>query len=130
MRGSASWLDSTQQNTAGQRPFDLSVTIFYPAKVRGRLGAVWNNEKFTGSVFANHTDGVRNYLTGGKGASFTTFDATLRYTIGTESGARAGWDLALAVQNLFNRPPTLYVPAVATERKSTRLNSSHHCASR
>src|SRR3546814_17422291 len=124
VRGSASWLDTTQQNTAGQRTFDLSGIIFYPAKVRGRLGAVWNNEKFTGSVFANHTDCVRNYLPGGKGASFTTFDATLRSTIGTAIGARAGWDLSFAGQDLLHRPTPLYVPALAAQDTYDRTNYS------
>lgn len=115
VRGSASWLDSTQQNTPGQHPFDLSGTIFYPAKLNARLGGVWTAGGFSGALFAHYTDGVRHHLTRAETASFTTFDATLRYVIDRPRGARAGWDLALVVQNLFNRPPPLYTPAVPTD---------------
>src|SRR3546814_3187946 len=33
IRGSATWLDSSQQNSAGQSSYSLSVTIFNPAKL-------------------------------------------------------------------------------------------------
>lgn len=115
LRGSASWLDSTQQNTAGQPPFDLSGTIFYPAEFNARLGGVWTHGGFSGALFANYTDGVRHHLTRTKTASFTTFDATLRYAIDSQSGARAGWDLSLAAQNLLNRPPPLHTPTAPTD---------------
>lgn len=115
VRGAASWLDSTQQNTAGQEPFDLSGTLFYPAKISGRLGAAWAGSRFTGSVFANHTSGVRNRLTGDKTASFTTFDATLLYSLDSGDGTRSGWEFGLTAQNLLDRPPPLYMPAVATD---------------
>jgi len=111
LRGAASLLDSTQQNTPGQSEFDLSGTIFYPAKVKGRVGAVWATGGITASAFANYTSGVTDHLAGRKGGSFTTFDATLRYALGEDVGAGSGWEFVLAGQNLLNRAPPLYVPA-------------------
>lgn len=110
LRGAASLLDSTQQSTPDQPEFDLSGTIFYPAKVNGRAGAVWTAGGLTASAFANYTSGVTDHLAGREGGSFTTFDATLRYATGEGAGAGDGWEFALAGQNLLNRAPPLYVP--------------------
>lgn len=110
LRAAASLLDSTQQNTPGQGEFDLSGTIFYPAKVNGRAGVVWAAGGLTASAFANYTSGVTDHLEGRKGGSFTTFDATLRYETSEGAGGGNGWEFVLAGQNLLNRAPPLYMP--------------------
>src|SRR3546814_11810737 len=81
IRGSAMWLDSSQQNSAGQSSYSLSGTIFNPAKLNSRVGAVWSREGFTASAFANYTGSV-DYTTANdqeSTGSFTTFDATVGY---------------------------------------------------
>ena len=114
MRGSASWLRSSQQTAGTPVPYDLAGTLFNPARFNSRIGAVWNSGGFTGSVFANYKssvdDSVRNERTG----SFLTFDATLRYETGERYGHSpfSGLEVALAAQNLLDNSPPSYVPAL------------------
>jgi outer membrane receptor protein involved in Fe transport len=108
VRGSATWLDSKQSLTAAQTPYDLSGTLFYPAKISSRFGAIWQQGGFTASLFGNYKSGVTNTADGSKGASFTTFDATLRYDTGTRDDAWSNVALELSAQNLLNRAPPLY----------------------
>lgn len=114
VRGSASWLDSTQALTATQTPYDLAGTLFHPAKTSARLGAVWSEGGFSASVFGNYKSGVADTVRGTKGASFTTFDSTLRYDIGKRDDLLADTSFELAAQNLLDRPPPLYVPTSPT----------------
>ncbi|WCE06216.1 TonB-dependent receptor [Pseudoxanthomonas sp. JBR18] len=111
-RGSASWLDSAQQNSAGQPKFDLAGTLSNPARFNSRLGMVWIAGGLSASGFANYTSGVVHRLatTTEKTASFTTVDATLRYQFGAMRSLPGGLSLALSVQNLFNRSPPLHTP--------------------
>jgi outer membrane receptor protein involved in Fe transport len=114
LRGSASWLDSTQQNSAGQSAFDLAGTLFYPAKIRSRIGAVYTEGGFTASAFANYADGVTDRVMEEKTSSFTTFDATIRFNIGERGNAWSGVEIALSAHNLFDRAPPLYTPTAIT----------------
>lgn len=124
VRGSASWLDSTRQLTLSQSPYDLAGTLFNPAKVSGRVGAVWSQSGFSASTFANYTDGVTNTLDDVKSASFTTFDATLRYFTGERGDVFSSMEFALSVQNLLNRAPPLYTPTSATAFRYDSTNYS------
>ena len=110
IRGGASWLDSSQLTTTEDNYFDQSGTLFYPAKVKARIGAVWTQGGFSASTFANYISGVTNVVDGRKGASFTTFDATLRYDTGERDSHWSGLEFALSMINLFNRAPPLYTP--------------------
>jgi outer membrane receptor protein involved in Fe transport len=116
VRGSASWLDSAQTSSNGQPERALAGTVFNPAKLSGRLGAVWTLGGFSASGFANYTKGVANRLpmVTEKTASFTTIDATINYGIGERADSFSGLTLGLSVQNLLNRAPPLYTAAVAT----------------
>ncbi|QEE25626.1 TonB-dependent receptor [Rhodanobacter glycinis] len=107
-RGSASWLDSTQSLTAAQSPYDLAGTLFYPARISSRVGAAWHQGGFTASLFGNYKSGVTDTADGRKGASFTTFDATLRYDTGARNDIWSNVALELSAQNLLNRAPPLY----------------------
>lgn len=107
-RGSVSWLDSTQAMTAGQEPYDMAGMLLYPARVNGRLGALWNRGGLTASLFGNYRSGVKNRTDGRHGASFTTFDGTLRYETGEGASVLPNMVLELAAQNLLNRAPPLY----------------------
>lgn len=112
VRGSASWIDLTQQSSAGQPSFDLSGQIFYPARLNGRFGAVWSQGGLNVSAFANHTSGVTNTLTGRleKTASFTTIDTTVRYQTAAGDSPFAGVVLAVSVNNLLDRGPPYSTP--------------------
>lgn len=112
LRGSSSWLHSTQQ--VSTTAFDLAGTIHNPPKLVGRVGAVWGRGGLTVSTFANYKDGVENVAAGQKTASFTTVDSTVRYAAGGEGGGLRNWTLALSVENVFNRPPPLHDTAVLT----------------
>ena len=107
-RGSASWLDSTQSLTAAQSPYRLAGTLFYPAKINSRIGVVWQQGGFTASLFGNYKSGVTDTADGRKGASFTTFDTTLRYDTGEHDDAWSDLTLELSAQNLLNRAPPLF----------------------
>jgi iron complex outermembrane recepter protein len=107
-RGSASWLESTQQTSAAQAPVDLAGTLFYPARVRARAGLVLERNQVTASVFGNYTDGVTDRATGGKSGSFTTLDTTVRYLAGPRRGWMPEVEVALSAQNLLGRDPPLY----------------------
>ena len=108
LRGSASWLDSSQQTLAAGPAFALSGTLFNPPRVSGRLGTVWQREGFTASLFANYRSGVTNRVDGVKSASFTTVDAALRYATGKRADAWSGLEFALSLDNAFDRDPPLY----------------------
>lgn len=116
IRGAVSWLDSTQQTSAGQPENDLAGTVYNPAKLNTRVGLVWVSGGFSASGFANHTSGVTNRLiaTSKKTASFTTVDATLSYDTGQSAGAYSGLTFGLSAQNLLNREPPRYTAPVAT----------------
>ena len=108
LRGSGSWLDSTQKNGPGDSAFDLAGTLYSPAKVNTRAGLVWLRGGFTAAAFANYTSGVTDSVTGVRTASFTTADVNLRYSMDDGGGSRAGWDFALTAKNLFDRTPPFH----------------------
>jgi iron complex outermembrane recepter protein len=112
IRGSVSWLDSSQQTTASQGSFDLAGSIYNPARINGRIGAVWNQGGLSASAFANYTGGVReDFWSAGiakKTASFTTVDATVNYRTGDRPDIWSGLEFSLSAQNLFNRDPSLF----------------------
>jgi hypothetical protein len=114
VRGSASWLDSKQILVAGESSSDLSGTLFYPAKLNSRIGVVWRQGGFTASLFGNYKGGVTDTFNDKKGASFTTFDAALRYDTGERDDAWSNLVLELSAQNLLNRAPPLYAAASLT----------------
>lgn len=114
LRGSGSWLDSTQQTGAEASAFDLAGTLYSPAKVNTRAGLVWLRGGFTASAFGNYTSGVTDSVTGFRTASFTTVDVNLRYSVDDDAGSRGGWDFALSAQNLFDRAPPLHPAADPT----------------
>lgn len=112
LSGAASWLKSSQQNGLDVPAFDLSGTIFHPAKLDGRFGAVWQRGGFSASGFVNYTQGVISPLMPviEKTSSFTTFDTTIVYQTPAGRAALKGLTMSLGVQNLFNRKPPLFKP--------------------
>lgn len=125
VRGSASWLHSTQQVSSAQPAYDLAGTLFYPARLNSRIGAVWQQGGFTASLFGNYKSGVTNTADGRKGASFTTFDATLRYDTGARDDAWSDLALELSMQNALDRAPPLYA---VTSRTYAPFDSTNYSA--
>ncbi|PPT46445.1 TonB-dependent receptor [Xanthomonas arboricola] len=113
LRGAASWLDSTQQTAGAPSPLELAGTLNNPAKRTGRVGAVYVVGGFSASTFANYIDGVVNTVDGKKSASFTTFDATLRYNTGERGNAWSDLEFGVSATNLLDRAPPLHVPDLA-----------------
>jgi len=111
LRGSATWLDSIQQLAPGQADTRLAGTLYNPARLNGRFGVVWNRGNLAASAFANYTSGVDDTVSAEKGASFSTFDATLRYAVEADHSRWPTLELALSAQNLFDRSPPLHTPA-------------------
>lgn len=108
VRGSVSWLDSEQATTSTSGYSDISGVLFYPAKLNARLGAVWSNGGFTASAFGNYKSGVENTTNHTEGASFITFDGTLRYDTGERHDVLANMVFEFSAQNLLNRAPPLH----------------------
>ncbi|MFC5582777.1 TonB-dependent receptor plug domain-containing protein [Rhodanobacter terrae] len=125
VRGSTSWLHSTQQLSSAQPAYDLAGTLFYPARLNSRIGAVWQQGGFTASLFGNHKSGVTDTARGRKGASFTTFDATLRYDTGARKDAWSDLALELSMQNALDRAPPLYA---VTSRTYAPFDSTNYSA--
>jgi outer membrane receptor protein involved in Fe transport len=125
IRGSVSWLESKQQLVSTQDFHNLAGTLFNPAKLNGRIGAMWQQGSFTASLFGNYKSGVINTADGRKGASFTTFDATLRYDTGAREDAWSHLALELSAQNLLNRAPPLYA---VTSLTYTPYDSTNYSA--
>jgi outer membrane receptor protein involved in Fe transport len=116
VRGSASWLDSAQTTIPGQPEQTLAGTVFNPARLNGRVGAVWASGGLNVSGFVNYTSGVTNGFAPvpEKTASFTTLDTTIDYDLGERADVLSGVTLGLSAQNLLNRAPPLYTAAYAT----------------
>src|SRR3546814_14016654 len=110
IRGSASFLDSSQQTSRAQTPYDIAGTIFNPAEYSGRIGAVWTRGGFSTSNFINYTSGVTSRLTTSteETASLTTLDAVVRYDTGDGNGFLSGLVFALSAQNLLDKSQPLY----------------------
>ncbi|TAL90503.1 MAG: TonB-dependent receptor [Rhodanobacter sp.] len=115
IRGSTSWLDSAQRTSAGQPEQVLAGTVFNPARLKGRIGAVWVSGGLSASGFINYTGGVTNRLATvtEKTASFTTLDTTINYDLGERADAFSGLAFGLSVQNLLNRAPPLFTAVTA-----------------
>ena len=124
LRGAASWLESSQTTLSTQSPYDLAGTLFYPARLNGRAGAIWTRGRLTASIFGNYKSGVRNTADGKKGASFTTFDTTLRYELGQGGTLFSHVAFELIAQNLLNRAPPLYTVAAWNETPYDSTNYS------
>ncbi|MDR7191807.1 TonB-dependent receptor [Luteimonas terrae] len=113
LRGAVSWMESSEQTVAGQGSYELAGTLFNPPKFSGRVGAVWDRGGLMASAFANYSGGVTDTVNAEKGGSFTTMDATLRYAPGQPGAGLAGLEFTLSAQNLLDRAPPSYVPALA-----------------
>ncbi|MCD9095361.1 TonB-dependent receptor [Luteimonas fraxinea] len=111
VRGAVSWLDIAQKTSPLAPAFDVSGTLYNPARVNGRFGTAWSQGPVSASLFGNYTSGVTDTARAQKTGSFTTFDAALRYASERPSGLFSGTELAVNAQNIFNRNPPLHTPS-------------------
>lgn len=107
LTGSASYLQSDQQLSAGQPFLPLAGTIFHPPHWRGRGGTIWDVRGQTLSAFVNYvgsnTDNVlANPLRVG---AFTTIDLTAILRANHQSGPLQGVELRLSALNVLNQRP-------------------------
>src|SRR3546814_5772169 len=104
-------------------------------RFHGCAGAVWNGGEFSASMYKG---GLKDVLHGEETASFTTFDAALRFTPVRSGGLLSGLEFDVPMQVGFLLSPASYKGMSAhvsvrflllvigvLDRKSTRLNSSH-----
>ncbi|MBY8826597.1 TonB-dependent receptor [Hephaestia mangrovi] len=110
LRGSLSWLNSRQQVSSAQAPYDLAGTLFNPARFTGRGGVVWDAGDLSTAAFVNYKAGVRDTVRQEETDSFTTVDATVRYKTKENESALSGIIFSLSVNNLFDQSPPLYSP--------------------
>lgn len=112
LRGSTSWLDSSQKTSTADRTHALSGTLFNPAKINGRFGAVWTQSNLSFSLFGNYTEGVTDTINHKQGASLTTFDAALHYSTGERRSVWSGVELVLSARNILDRAPPSFTPSL------------------
>ncbi|MCD9033793.1 TonB-dependent receptor [Luteimonas sp. Y-2-2-4F] len=124
IRGAVSWLDSERALTSTSGYSAASDILFYPARIAGRLGAVWSAGGFTASLFGNYRSGVTDTVNESRGASFTTFDTTLRYEIAGDRGILADMAFELSAQNLLDRDPPLYALTTLSDAPYDSTNYS------
>lgn len=128
LRGAGSWIDITQRTAGTPEAYAITGMVYNPARFNGRIGAVLDRRGFTAAAFTNSTSGVTNTLDGKKTASFTTIDATLRYSTGDRDNAWSGLEFALAAQNLFNRAPPRHAALSLGTRQVPPYDSTNYSA--
>jgi len=100
----ATLLTIEQQQTASAPSVILTGQPYEPPHFRARGGATWTAGPWTATAIVNYLGGGTdpNTLPGRPIASWTTIDARIAWRL---PGARPESQLALAVQNLFDRDP-------------------------
>lgn len=124
--GTASYLESSQQLSAGYPDQTLAGTIFNPPHWRGRLGAVWQRESITLSGFGSYIGGTLDNRVAPyqRVASFRTFDILGQWRSPARQGPAAGLTLTLSAQNLFDAKPGLIRNSIPTDPPYDSTNYS------
>ena len=102
----ASYLTSDRRLLAQAPLVQLAGTVFNPARVRARAGAVWSHHAATLSAFVNRTGGVddnRSSPTVTVGGQ-TALDMAIR--LAPSGGRLSGWSFLLSAQNLNDDEPS------------------------
>lgn len=105
----ATWLTSSQRNSAGSPAFDLAGTIYNPARFRARAGLSWGRGRFIGSAYLNRTGGVTDtrFPPDDEIGGMTTLDLSIVYSSGADAGLFGNTELVLAAQNVTDEEPSL-----------------------
>lgn len=107
LTGSASFLESDQQLSAGQPFLPLAGTIFHPPHWRGRAGTTWEGHGQSLSAFVNYVGpAVDNVLADQlRVGAFTTLDLTATLRSRAHSGPLHNVELRLSALNVLNQKP-------------------------
>jgi outer membrane receptor protein involved in Fe transport len=120
-----SYIDSSQQLSAGQPVTQLAGILFNPPHLKGRgeLGYAIGPVTITGDV--NYIGPVRDTRTSipVRIAGMTPVDFTLRYK-SPNGGALRGLDVVLSAQNLFDERPSLIASTVLYDTPFDTTNYS------
>lgn len=105
--GSASYLNSKQQLSAGQAFLPLAGTIFHPPHWRSRAGLIWDGRGQTVSAFVNYSGAnIDNVLaTSLRVPAFATLDVAAVLRAAAAAGPLHNVELRLSVQNALNQKP-------------------------
>ncbi len=108
-------LRGTERIVAGAAETEAIDDVWRPVDLRLRNSIAWSYGPITASLFLNHVDGYNDRRApsrAGAGqrskvAAWTTTDVSLRYALGSSSGARwlDGAAVTLSSTNLFDRDP-------------------------
>lgn len=105
-----SWLDSRQRNNAVSPYFDLSGTIWNPARYRARASLGWEGRTLKLFGYLNYTGKLmdRRLTRSAIVPSTVTADLYVGLRSGDAEGLLSNLEVSLSVENLFNtRPPYL-----------------------
>jgi outer membrane receptor protein involved in Fe transport len=101
------WLDITQQTIPTAPAIRLTGTLFNPPTVHLRSGLTWTYAGFTATGILNYispeTD--TNLVPTAPIGSWTTVDLNLDYRLPIRHGPLSGFEMSLAITNLFDRAP-------------------------
>lgn len=93
--------------TAASPTEDLLGDPNFPARWRGRMGALWARGPLALGLITNYVSGGRDPLSNRQIDDWTTFDGQVRYDLGADKEA-GGLSLSLNVLNLFSADPPFY----------------------
>lgn len=124
--GSASYLHSDQQLSAGQPRLPLAGTIFNPPHWRSHLGASWQHANVTLSAFGNIIGETldNRYPERRHVGAFTTVDLVAQIRSRAASGVFAGTELTVSIANLFDEQPASIRNTIDTDPPYDSTNSS------
>lgn len=124
----ANYLDRFEEKLRpGAAPVSRVDTIFSPADLRMRTGAVWSDQHWSGAIYWNYVD---NYVdnrqaVAAKVADYNTIDASLTYDFGASGpSALRNARVILSATNLFDEPPPVTAPASITNYRWDATNAS------
>lgn len=121
----ASWLDSRQQNDASSSYFDLSGTIWNPARYRARASLGWEGRHLKAFGYLNYTGKLTDTRTSTVAIvpSTVTADVFVSYTPGVESGAFRNLEVSISIENVFGtKPPYLRAAPYSEAYDSTNYS--------
>lgn len=124
--GSATYLKSDQQLSAGFPLQQLAGIIFNPPHWHGRLGGTWEQDNFTVSAYGSYIGGTTDnrYLPYAPVGSFTTLDLVGQLRSQAHSGLVSAVVLTLTVQNLLDAHPAPIRNAIPTDPPYDSTNTS------
>lgn len=110
-----SWMRFDQRALPGAGPTQISGTIFNPPRFKSRAMLSLNRQRWGLSMFLNYisSESDNAVLPVSRVGSWATVDAQVRYVNDSSHGLLRRVEVALSVQNMFDRAPPS-IPAAAT----------------